>query len=51
MESTSKQKKESKRELTKEQKSLPPALQKKIIEKKGKSPKDKEDKNKHKKDK
>jgi hypothetical protein len=35
----SKEKKESKGELTKEQKSLPPALQKKILEKKGKSPK------------
>lgn len=36
----SKEKKESKGELTKEQKSLPPALQKKILEKKGKSPKE-----------
>tara|TARA_B110000495_G_C22956390_1_gene560359 strand:- start:57 stop:359 length:303 start_codon:yes stop_codon:yes gene_type:complete len=34
-----KKKKEAKAELTKEQKTLPPALQKKILEKKGKSPK------------
>jgi len=41
----SKKKKESKGELTKEQKTLPPALQKKILQKKGKSPKN-EDKDK-----
>lgn len=37
---SSKEKKESKGELTKEQKTLPPFLQKKILEKKGKSPKE-----------
>ena len=37
---SSKEKKESKGELTKEQKTLPPALQKKILEKKGKSSKE-----------
>ncbi|MDB4348491.1 hypothetical protein OAA62_01100 [bacterium] len=37
---SSKKKKESKAELTKEQKTLPPALQKKILEKKGKSSKE-----------
>jgi hypothetical protein len=42
---SSKKKKEAKAELTKEQKTLPPALQKKILQKKGKSPKN-EDKDK-----